>query len=166
MMSLWMRLLGWRSSVANTTGGCRRLDVRGATETPSNTSMTRSPPAGRLSSQGRTGRLTLTAAYQCPQQIGIDLIVTRGALLVPHQFGLDLIKIRLAHQGRDGRDEGPILRRGRVSARSGFAHGMGGRASHPSRAQSLSTDVDVARIRGIGKQAPNRGATPALLTTR
>src|SRR5262249_10720409 len=50
MTSLWMRLLGWQSSVANTTGGCRHLGARGATETPSNTSMTRSPPAGRLSS--------------------------------------------------------------------------------------------------------------------
>src|SRR4029453_4013895 len=46
-----MLLLGWRSSVGNTTGGCRHLGVRGATETPSNTSMTRSPPAGRLSPQ-------------------------------------------------------------------------------------------------------------------
>src|SRR5215831_16123314 len=50
MTSSWMRPLGWRSSVANMTGGCRRLDVRGATETPSNTSMTRSPPEGRLCS--------------------------------------------------------------------------------------------------------------------
>ena len=50
MRSLWMRLLGWRSFVANTTGGSRHLGVRGATETPSNTSMTRSPPAGRLCS--------------------------------------------------------------------------------------------------------------------
>src|SRR5215470_19874349 len=80
-----------------------------------------------IARQGRTGRLTLTAAHQRPQHIRMGFVIARGALLVPHQFGLDLIKIRLAHQGRDGRDEGSILRRGRVSARSGFAHRMGGR---------------------------------------
>src|SRR5688572_23381427 len=126
----------------------------------------RRPPApvvtlSTIARQGRTGRLTLAAAYQRPQQIGMDFVVARGTLLVLCQFGLDLIEIRLAHQGRDGGDERPLRLRCRLSARSGFADGMGGRASTTSRTQALSADVDVPSISGIGEQATQGGATPA-----
>src|SRR5688572_11894558 len=40
-----------------------------------------------IARQGRTGRLTLTAPHQRPQQIRMGFVVARGALLVPHQFG-------------------------------------------------------------------------------
>src|SRR5262245_34470890 len=112
------------------------------------------PPApivtiSTIGCQTRTGGLTLSAAYQCPQQIGIDRIVTRGALLVEAQLGLDSVELLLAYQGWNCGHPCPFLSRGRVSSRSRFADGMGGRASHTSWAQSLSANVDVARISGI-----------------
>src|SRR5262245_59392470 len=67
-----------------------------------------------IARQGRTGRLTPATAHQGPQQIGMDGVVTGGALLVQTQFGLHSIEVCLTHQSRDSGHEGPLLKRCRV----------------------------------------------------
>src|SRR5215470_5219399 len=93
----------------------------------------------------------------------MGFVIAGGALLVQTQFSLDSLEVCLTYQGRESGHEGPRLRRCGVSACSGFAYGVCGRAATTSRTQLLSVDVDIPGIRGIGEQATQGGTTPAAL---
>src|SRR5262249_56151753 len=70
-----------------------------------------------------TGGLAPPTTAQCPEEVGMGLVVPRGALLGACQLGLDALTILLAAQRRKGRDQGPRRGRGGLLTVGGFPQG-------------------------------------------
>src|ERR687895_492351 len=96
----------------------------------------------------------------------MGLVVPRGTLLVEGQFGLDAIKILLADQRRNGRDQRPWLGRGGILTGGGFPQGMRGRAPEPCWPRLSPADIEFSRIGGVRQEPMEGRRTPAPIPAR